>query len=185
MAKRATNDSIREEKQGKIFDLDLRSGRSNKYEPDADTVWKGKDYDFELKTFHCEKSGVSTARGVKQKKINEWREVSTWVFSAYTDGNELTGEHYSLTAKQMEGFYRSLEKKLYEGTNKLAGLNDWAKAKAALESVGFDEKLLKKLDYAFVDKGCALNDPKLPLSYVRDNGTKISSAADLRETLED
>ena len=60
MAKRATNDSIREEKQGKIFDLDLRSGRSNKYEPDADTVWKGKDYDFELKTFHCEKSGVAT-----------------------------------------------------------------------------------------------------------------------------
>ena len=61
MAKRATNDSIREEKQGKIFDLDLRSGRS-KYEPDADTVWKGKDYDFELKTFHCEKSGKHSPR---------------------------------------------------------------------------------------------------------------------------
>ena len=46
----------------------------------------------------------------------------------------------------MEGFYRSLEK-AYEGTKKLV-FNDWAKAKAALESVGFDEKLLKKLDYA-------------------------------------
>ena len=185
MSKRATNDNIREEKQGKLFDLNLRPGRSNKYQPDADIKWRGKDYSFELKTYSEKKSGVSTARGVTENKVNEWRKVDEWIFSQYTDGNELTGEHYRLSATEMEDFFSSIVDKIYTGTKKLAGLNDWAKAKEVLELCGFEEKLLNKLDYAFVHKGCALNDPKLPLSYVQENGTKISSATDLRVLLEE
>jgi len=180
MVKRATNDNVRETKQAELFELDLRLGRSNKYTPDADFEHNGKWYDVELKTFYRDKSGVSTARGVKQKKIDEWRNVSTWIFSEYTDDNELTGLHYCLTAAAMEPFFVQVEEKLHIGSKTLAGLNDWAKAKSALENIDFDKKLLKKLDYAFVDKGCALNDPKIPLSYLQTHGTRIYNSKGLR-----
>ena len=181
---RATNDNQREEAQAAQFGLTLRSGRSNKYTPDADLLFDGTLLSAELKTFSPAKRAVSTARGVKQKKIDDWREVDLWIFSAYAKGNALTGEHYVLTSTQMEGFFQKMEVKLHQGSSKLAGLADWERAKEFLEQGNFEDSLLQKLDYAFRDKGCALNDPKIPLSYLIDNGTKIRNEKDLKTLLE-
>ena len=183
MILRSTNDNEREGKQAKLFELKLRGGRSNKYTPDADIELGDQAYSFELKTLAHKGNGVSTARGVKQKKVDEWRGVSFWIFSEYEPPNELTGEHWILSASEMESFFVGVEEKLHVGSKTLAGLNDWAAAVAVLEGTGFDKELLKKLDYAFVDKGCALNDPKIPLHYVRENGTKIQRKEDLRRYL--
>lgn len=181
---RATNDNQREEAQARQFELTLRSGRSNKYTPDADLLINGALMSVELKTYSPIKRAVSTARGVKQKKIEEWRSVDLWIFSAYTKGNVLTGEHYVLTSSQMEGFFRKMEAKLWDGSKRLAGLGDWKKAFQLLEGK-LDKHLLSKLDYAFQDKGCALNDPKIPLSYIVENGKKIKNSEDLRRILEE
>ena len=178
---RTTQDDARENQQIKIFGLKARNGRSNKYTPDADLVCEGVEYAVELKTSDIVKKAVSTARGVTIKKINEWRKVPMWIFSQYEKPNRLTGEHYVLFAEEMEPQYARLEKKIEEGSPKLAGLNDWEQAKKILTaSDEIDEFTVNKLDYAFHHKGVALNDPKIPWSYVVENGTKVNSDSDLR-----
>ena len=180
---RAINDNQREEAQAKIFGLKLLQGRSNKYNPDVTFVLEKDTLYGELKTYSCLKSGVSTARGVKQKKIEEWRSVNFWLFSAHDNG-KLTDEHYVLVSSQMEEFFQQMEEKLLQGSKKLAGINDWNKAIPFLEG-NISDELLEKLNYAFLDKGCALNDPKIPLSYIRENGTKVSNEEALVKVLKE
>ena len=177
---RTTQDDKRENQQIALFDLVARKGRSNKYTPDADLMCKGFQYEVELKTSDVARKSVSTARGVTIEKIDEWRKVPVWVFSQYEKPNKLTGEHYALFRPQMEAFYEKTIKKIREGTKKLAGLNDWDAAMEILVSSHLDRSLIKKLDYAMRHKGTALNDPKIPWSYVVENGTKVDSDSDLR-----
>jgi len=178
---RTTQDDARENQQIAKFGLAAREGRSNKYTPDADLLCEGAQYEVELKTSDVAKKQISTARGVTFKKIEEWRKVQVWIFSQYERPNRLTGENYVLFPEQMEPYYKKLEDKIQKGTKKRAGLDDWNYAKSALVAIGFDNTVLNKLDYAFNHKGCALNDPKIPWSYVATNGTRVSSAAELRE----
>jgi hypothetical protein len=180
---RTTQDDARENQQISLFDLSPRIGRSNKYNPDADLMCEGVMYAVELKTSDVVKKAVSTARGVTYKKINEWREVPVWIFSQYEKPNKLTGEDYVLFPEQMEEQYKRLEDKIRKGSDKLAGLNDWEAAKKILDESDLDKSILNKLDYAFNHKGCALNDPKIPWRYVVENGTKVTSAEELREVV--
>ena len=70
---RTTQDDARENQQIAKFGLAAREGRSNKYTPDADLLCEGAQYVVELKTSDVAKKQVSTARGVTQDKIKEWR----------------------------------------------------------------------------------------------------------------
>ena len=182
---RTTQDDARENQQITKFDLDARKGRSNKYTPDADLLCEGSRYSVELKTSDVVKKAVSTARGVTFKKIAEWRKVPVWIFSQYEKPNRLTGEDYVLFPEQMEARYSKLESKIRKGSEKLAGLDDWDLAKNILAESNLDKAVLEKLDYAFNHKGCALNDPKIPWSYVVENGIKVSSAAELRKVVKE
>lgn len=150
--------------------------------PDATLEIGPRSLDIELKTCNVStgKNQVSTARGVNLSKINEWRKVHLWIFSKH-ENNILVNDHYVLTPPQMEAFFKKCEEKLGAGSKKLAGLNDWRKASVILKENGLDAEILNKLEYAFNHKGVALNDPKIPWSYVRQNGTKITSAAELRK----
>jgi len=179
---RTIQDDIREVSQAKCFGLTLTQGRSNRYLPDASLSLPGKTLDVELKTCNAlsGKNQVSTARGVNVSKLNEWRKVHLWVFSKH-ENNILTGEHYVLTTRQMEAFFKTCEQKLNKGSKKLAGLDDWRQAKNILLESGINSLVLEKLEYAFSHKGVALNDPKIPWSYVEQNGTKITSPTDLRK----
>ena len=180
---RTTQDDARENQQISLFDLSPRIGRSNKYNPDADLMCEGVMYAVELKTSDVVKKAVSTARGVTYKKINEWRAVPVWIFSQYEKPNMLTGEDYVLFPEQMEKQYKRLEDKIRKGSDKLAGLNDWEAAKKILDESDLDKSILEKLDYAFNHKGCALIDPKIPCNSVVENGTKVTSAEELREVV--
>ena len=182
---RTTQDDARENQQIAKFGLASREGRSNKYTPDADLLCEGAQYVVELKTSDVAKKQVSTARGVTLDKIKEWRKVQVWIFSQYERPNRLTGENYVLFPEEMEAYYKKLEDKIRKGTKKLAGLDDWNSAKSILVAAGIDNAALNKLDYAFNHKGCALNDPKIPWSYVETNGTRVSSAAELREIVKE
>ena len=182
MIQRTIQDDVREVSQAKTFNLKLTQGRSNKYTPDASLMIGNKTIDIELKTCNVStgKNQVSTARGVNLSKIHEWRKVHLWLFSKHKN-NVLVNEHYVLTSSQMEAFFQKCEDKLGAGSKKLAGLNDWKKASIILKENGLDKDILNKLEYAFNHKGVALNDPKIPWSYIEQNGTKITSPAELRK----
>jgi len=182
---RTTQDDARENQQIAKFGLAARKGRSNKYTPDADLLCEGVPYEVELKTSDVVKKQVSTARGVTFEKIREWRNIPVWIFSQYEKPNRLTGENYVLFPRQMESYYKKLEDKIRKGTKKLAGLDDWNTAKSILVATGIDRAVLDKLDYAFNHKGCALNDPKIPWSYVVANGTKVSTASELQKIVKE
>ena len=179
---RTVQDDIREVSQASFFNLGLTQGRSNRFIPDADLVINGKSLSIELKTCNAAsgKNQVSTARGVNISKISEWRKVDLWIFSKHVN-NVLTGEHYVLTPKQMEDFFRSCEVKLHQGSKKLAGLNDWHAALKVLKDNNLDNATLEKLDYAFNHKGVALNDPKISWKYIMQNGQKVTSSAELKK----
>jgi hypothetical protein len=177
---RTTQDDARENKQIKKFDLIAKKGRSNKYEPDAILSIDNVEFEVELKTSDIVKKQVSTARGVTINKINSWRNVPIWIFSQYEKPNNLTNEDYILFADQMEEFYKKLEAKIYNGSKKLIGLNEWQEARKLLVQGKINKGLLKKLDHAMNHKGAALNDPKITWKYVVENGFKIESASDLR-----
>ncbi len=179
---RTIQDDIREVSQARCFDLALTKGRSNRYLPDASFSLLGRTFDIELKTCNAlsGKNQVSTARGVNISKLNEWRKVHLWIFSKH-ENNILTGEHYVLTTRQMETFFKTCEQKLNKGSKKLAGLDDWHQAKNILSESRINSLVLEKLEYAFSHKGVALNDPKISWSYIEQNGTKITSATELRK----
>lgn len=177
---RTTQDDARENQQIEIFDLKAFKGRSNKYTPDAELSCEGSKFEVELKTSDIKRKTISTARGVTLKKIDEWRNVPIWIFSQYEKPNKLTGEHYVLFPEQMEARYKKFEKQIRHGSKKLMGLNDWQEARKILVAENFDKSKLEKLDYNIEHKGVALNDPKIPWSYVVENGTKIKSGEELR-----
>ena len=176
---RTTQDDARENEQIEKFGLTPKKGRSNKYNPDAILTIGDFDFEVELKTSDIVKKQVSTARGVTINKINNWRNVPVWIFSQYEKPNRLTNEDYVLFPEQMEEFYQKIENKIYSGSKKLIGLNEWHEAREILIQGQVDNNLLEKLDYAMSHKGVALNDPKIRWSYITENGFKIKSKEDL------
>lgn len=129
---------------------------------------------FELKT--TTKGGVSTARDVGPHTVVKWR-TRYWLFAK--GKNLATGfaidETYLLHPDNMEEWFASLAR----FADDLALLE---RVQKSMAQAGYTDAEVKRITY-LVSRGCTLNNPHIPWSYVQKNGIQITQnhALELRK----
>lgn len=127
---------------------------------------------YELKTTFKKDRGVSTARSVNFRHIARWREKH-WIFALgnhYTDGFELT-EYYYLSPQKMENWIMKVEDRLQERKR----LSEYTIQ--CLNTQLTPVPILKKIT-TILTWGSKLNDPRIPIQYIKKNGVLLQHPVD-------
>lgn len=158
---RQPQDHDREDALRTLFELKpANQGRSGL---DAVDDW-GHHYELKSTT----RFQVSTARDVGPDHLLKWRQLN-WIFGrgSYTGNTFIFEETYVLTPIQMEPWFRLIEAKVIQD----APL--FVRVLSVLDTNGFTSAECDRVRRAF-RRGVLLNDPKIPWSFIRTNGTLIS-----------
>jgi len=149
-------DDVREDMLKKIFSLkDSGEGRMG-----ADAI-DDKKRRYELKS--GSKKMVTTARDVGLHTIKKWREKHWLVgFGKVKQNKFLFDEIFYLSPNDMEPFYQKIENKIQPDLDLLEEIKINLSKK-------MDQTKLERLEYLIL-RGYTLNNPKIPYSYIVDNG---------------
>jgi|6_EtaG_2_1085325.scaffolds.fasta_scaffold72103_2 hypothetical protein len=194
-----SQDSKREEAVIRFFGLEEYSftNRSNQYEPDAKMVVDEKAITLELKSKpekhtvkgkEVKKTDVSTARGFDLGKAKEWKEkTDVFIFSEYEGSifNGFFNAHYALTYEQLHPIIKEkvIEPYLFgrprrKNSKGYIGIKEYNAKIVPLLEGAVDEDTLIRLKHN-VERGGALNDPKFPWKYIKNNGTLVKNRKEL------
>ena len=180
----SSQDDSREKAQKALFDVEDYSltGRGRTYTPDAKLLTATKEYTIEFKSKPQTKSEFSTARGFGAAKAQEWEDkTDVFVFSEFegTDFNGNFTEHYALTYDDLRPIIEDkVLKPYYEGRKKYLGMREWEDVVQPLLN-SLPEDMINRIQYT-LQRGTSLNDPKFPWAYIKEHGTHIKTAEDLK-----
>lgn len=121
---------------------------------------------FELKTTSKKSGGVSTARDLGPKKLDEWRGYY-WLISRGSNRSDgfQASRHFFLAPQHMEGWYAKLD----AGFNADIALGERVKALVGDALAEKEKERLARL----LHRGMLLNDPTIPWSYIEQNGVEL------------
>jgi hypothetical protein len=121
---------------------------------------------FELKS--TSKSNVSTARDCGLKHIERWRK-EYWIVGIWDCACELYKDIYFLSPLDLEDWIIKVEMKIKERMELMS------KISSRINLNALEYKLLDNI----IKRGCTLNDPSIPLTYIRDKGTLVNTKIEL------
>ena len=180
-----SQDDSREKAQKLLFQVEdySSSGRGNAYTPDGKLMVDGTEYTIEFKSKPQTKSGISTARGFGAAKAREWEDkTDVFVFSEFegTDFDGVFTEHHALTYDDLRPIVENkVLKPYFEGRKRYLGMREWEQVvKPLLGSL--PQEMVERIQYT-LERGAAINDPKFPWKRIKEQGTKISTAEDLKD----
>lgn len=157
--------------------LDLRESGEGREGSDAIDECDNK---YELKTSFKKDRGVSTARSVNFRHVAKWREKH-WIIAFgnhYKDGFNLT-EFYYISPRNMEEWISKVECRLEERKE----LSDYTTK--CLYECATSDVVIKKIN-TILRWGSKLNDPRLPVAYIKSHGVLLEAPFDkyLRKVLD-
>lgn len=159
-------DKNREEKLRKLLNLiDPKEGRMG-----CDAI-DNKNRKYELKSMT--KNSCTTSRDVGLHTIQKWR-TRHWIIGK---GKNLKNgfvfeEIYYVSKKNMEEWYLSIENKIKPDLDLLKKITQILKKNKKITKLN-----IERLDY-LIKRGYTLNNPKIPLDYIKKKGTLLTEPYD-------
>jgi hypothetical protein len=127
---------------------------------------------FELKS--TSKSTVSTARDCSLRHIERWKKLY-WLIGVWNCSNMEYNDVYFLSPIMMLPWITKIESKIVERFSLIESVFN-------LSTVCEHDR---KLCLNIINRGCTLNNPSIPLSYVVTNGCKVRSSYELKLLIKD
>jgi len=191
----ASQDDERENAQKELFGISdySETGRSDVYTPDGIKEVGSKKFTIELKTkpeYNAsgkKKYGFSTARKFGSKKVEDWRQVSTFIFSEYK-GPDFDGTFTRHIAISYDDLFPILEKQVLNPYNNgrepskrsagYYGAREFETNVLPLLEGHLSPEDVKRITHT-VEVGTSLNDPQFSIKDLLAHGTVIESEEDL------